>query len=38
MTVQKVIQKDPKNENEKYLIFLDYILAKLKNDRPCTNH
>lgn len=34
MTVQKVISKDPKNENEKYLIFLDYILDKLKNGRP----
>ena len=34
MTVQKVISKDPKKENEKYLIFLDYILDKLKNGRP----
>jgi hypothetical protein len=34
MTVQKVIPKDPEKENEKYLIFLDYILAKLKNGRP----
>lgn len=34
MTVQKVIPKDTEKENEKYLIFLDYILDKLKNGRP----
>lgn len=34
MTVQKVTPKDPKKKNEKYLIFLDYILDKLKNGRP----
>lgn len=34
MTVQKVTPKDPKKENEKYLIFLDFILDKLKNGRP----
>jgi hypothetical protein len=34
MPVEKVIPKDPEKENEKYLIFLDYILDKLKNGRP----
>ena len=34
MTAQKVILKDPKKENEKYLIFLDYTLDKLRNGRP----
>lgn len=34
MTVQKVIPKDPRIENEKYLIFLDFILDKLKDGRP----
>ncbi|HSO88743.1 MAG TPA: hypothetical protein VLQ91_19475 [Draconibacterium sp.] len=34
MIVQKVIPIDPKKENEKYLIFVDYILVKLKNGRP----
>lgn len=33
MTVQKVIHKDPQKENEKYLIFLDYTLEKLRNGR-----
>lgn len=34
MTVQKVIPKDPQKENEKYLIFLDYTLDKLRRGRP----
>lgn len=34
MTVQKVIPKDPQKESEKYLIFLDYTLDKLRKGRP----
>lgn len=34
MTVQQIIPKVPQKKNEKYLIFLDYILDKLKNGRP----
>lgn len=34
MAVQKLIPKDPQKENEKYLIFLDYTLDKLRNGRP----